>query len=384
MNVTLRAACIAGVGALLTNRTVASTRNAPADEFVSIVKAFGELGQPAAWEALEQLRGIRWAALPPSALQSCAADGNCFARQGTVTLGGQTLGVLATGARTMVFNVYFRNAGAPIGEAAVLAALRQNALRPVLARCPIQGGAGSTNWYRLNGTNGAPMHLAVQAASGRRNGEGFVLSAGAALPPLQPAQLALYSEQCDAGVKQRPIALTPPHEQLAATVVALLTPASGPSLYPWNALATVATGIAWDSAGVKRGDLSYRNDRNPFMRSGSVAYAGRQFGVLASGTQSAVKTIYFDEQGQHPRGEHMLGIVYQKGIAVQLARCGPVYTESTNNWYSLTSSRTHPAMIRQSIAHDGRQVADAYELRLDNTLPARDPRDRNPGVNGCQ
>ena len=80
----------------------------------------------------------------------------------------------------------------------------------------------------------------------------------------------------------------------------------------------------------------------------------------------------------------MLGVVYQKGITVRLVRCGPVYTESTNNWYSLTSARTRPAMIRQSIRYDGNQVQDAYELRLDGSLPARDPRDRNPGVNDCR
>jgi hypothetical protein len=79
----------------------------------------------------------------------------------------------------------------------------------------------------------------------------------------------------------------------------------------------------------------------------------------------------------------MLGVVYEKGIAVRLVRCGPVYSTSTNNWYSLTGTRTRPAMIRQSIGYDGNQVADTYELRLDGTLPARDPRDRNPGVNGC-
>jgi len=87
--------------------------------------------------------------------------------------------------------------------------------------------------------------------------------------------------------------------------------------------------------------------------------------------------------GSHPKGEHMLGAVYEKGITVKLVRCGPVYTESTNNWYSLTSAKTRPAMVRQSIHYDGNSVSDNYELRLDGTLPSRDPRDRNPGSNGC-
>jgi len=80
----------------------------------------------------------------------------------------------------------------------------------------------------------------------------------------------------------------------------------------------------------------------------------------------------------------MLGVVYEKGITVRLVRCGPVYTESTNNWYSLVGAGTRPAMIQQSIRYDGNQVQDSYALRLDGTLPARDPRDRDPGVNGCR
>jgi hypothetical protein len=41
-------------------------------------------------------------------------------------------------------------------------------------------------------------------------------------------------------------------------------------------------------------------------------------------------------------------------------------------------------MIRQSIRYDGNQVQDSYAIRLDGTLPTRDPRDRDPGVNGCR
>jgi hypothetical protein len=120
------------------------------------------------------------------------------------------------------------------------------------------------------------------------------------------------------------------------------------------------------------------------MLTGHGTFSGRKFSAMASGTPGQVKIVRLEELGQHPRGEHMLGVVYQKGITVQLVRCGPVYTESTNNWYSLTSARTRPAMIRQSIGYDGNQVQDAYELRLDGSLPQRDPRDRNPGVNGCR
>jgi len=40
------------------------------------------------------------------------------------------------------------------------------------------------------------------------------------------------------------------------------------------------------------------------------------------------------------------------------------------------------AMLRQSPRLDGNQIQDAYELRLDGSLPERDGRDRDPGANG--
>lgn len=159
-------------------------------------------------------------------------------------------------------------------------------------------------------------------------------------------------------------------------------PATGPTHYDWDALAALPTTIEW-LAGPTRMDLTFKSDPNPMAQTGAVNFAGRQISVLASGTAAQARTIYFDETGQHPGGEHMLGVVYQKGVTVQLVRCGPVYSSSTHMWYSLTSPRTRPAMIRQSIMHDGNQVSDGYELRLDGTLPTRDPRDRTAGVNGC-
>jgi hypothetical protein len=80
----------------------------------------------------------------------------------------------------------------------------------------------------------------------------------------------------------------------------------------------------------------------------------------------------------------VLGLLRAQGYDVKLARCGPVYTESTNNWYSVTSAKTKPVMVLQSIRLDGKQVQDGYAVRLDNTLPKRDPRDRDPGVGGCK
>jgi len=347
----------------------------------SLIRTWLAMGQPADWDALDKLPATRWTG-PATMLQNCLPDGGCFARQGAATLGGRPVALVATGARTMVMNLYVRNSAAPLGEAAVVKALGQAGFTTSLARCPIRGGTGSTNWYRLTGAGMAPAFLAVQLTRGATPTEGFVLSVGETLPPLQPNQLALYSEQCGAGAPQQAVATSLPHERVAEVVVALLGSTSGAAM-SWAALSALPTGVVWAEGGPKPVDFSALGDPNPVSLTGEAVWSERRFSARASGTASQVRTIFLEEGGQHPRGEHMLGVVYTKGIVVRLVRCGPVYTESTNNWYSLTSARTRPAMIRQSIHYDGNQVSDTYELRLDNTLPARDPRDRDPGVNGC-
>ena len=329
------------------------------------------------WQGLDQLPGVKWAPLPPQMLTNCMPDGGCFARQGRMTVSGRSLIVLASGARTMVGHVYFRNSASPIGENAVLAALKQLGLSAELARCPVPNTIGGTNWYRLTGSATAPGYLAVQTSCGGKPCEGFVVSLGDELPPLQPNQLKLYSEKCSAAAADRkPVSTTLPHEQLANIFVGLLPPASGPALYDWKALIGLIPDAKWNPPYPAQGGIS--------QRSGNLNLSGRAFSLLASGSAAQVKTIEFSENGLHARGEDVLGQLRAQGLDVKLQRCGPVYTESINNWYGVSSAKTHPVMLRQSLRLDGKQVQDTYELRLDDTLPKRDPRDRDPGVNGCK
>jgi hypothetical protein len=290
--------------------------------------------------------------------------------------------VVATGARTIVSNLYVRNAAEPLGEAAVVAALGKSALSPRLARCPASSAA-STDWYAVTGDQVSPGYLAVQSKCKGKPCEGFVLTRGEKLPPLQPNQLAMYSEQCEAGAERKVVSTSKPPELIAGTILLLLPPGTATSPYDWKTMVAIQSGIEWNPGGPRPGNMSYRGDPGPMLQSGHVTLAGREFSVAASGSATQVRTIYLEEMGMHPKGEHMLGALYEKGITVKLVRCGPVYTESTNNWYSATSSATRPVMIQQSIRYDGNQVQDTYAVRLDGTLPARDPRDRNPGTGGC-
>jgi hypothetical protein len=363
--------------------TPVSGAGKPEDDLAAAVKAFLSESTTTDWQGVEKMPNIRWAPLPPTTLQKCLPDGGCFTRQGAAVIADRKLVAVATGARTIVSNVYLRNVTAPFGEAAVVAALKGAGFSADLARCPVKPGVGGTNWYKLAGSGLKPGFLSIQSLCNGKPCEGFVIHSTQDLPTLQPSQLQLYTEQCSVPPSERkPVSTRLPHEQIADTVAALI-PAAGAALPDWKAVAGMVPGIQW-FPGPKKVDLSFKNDPNPLSQTGQVAFSGRRMSVLASGSQTEVKTIYLEEGGMHPRGEHMLGTLYTLGFGVKLARCGPIYTESTNNWYSIANAKSRPVMLRQSIRYEGNQVQDAYELRLDGTLPARDARDRDPGVNGCR
>jgi hypothetical protein len=374
---------ILSTSALLLSPT-ANAAGKPEDEVAAVIKAILGKSFVLEWEGIEKISAVQWAPLPPTMLQNCLPDGGCFTRQGKAAVAGRNLVFIATGARAIVSNFYIRNMSAPFGEAAILAALKEAGFAADLARCPVPGTPGGTNWYRLKSAAANPGVLSIQSSCGGKPCEGLVLTQGDQLPRLQPAQLRLYSEQCSGTPGERTaVSTVMPVEQLAQTIAGLLPSNTGPAISDWKAFTSRHSGIEW-LPGPLKGSLTFKNDPNPFMQSGKTSMSGREFSIALSGSPTEVKAAYFDEGGMHPRGEHMLGVLYKLGYQVKLVRCGPVYTESTNNWYSVTSAKTHPVMLQQSIRYEGNQVQDSYALRFDGTLPARDPRDRDPGVGGCR
>ena len=236
----------------------------PEDELAGSVKTFLGKSFVNEWSGIETVRKITWAPLPPHALTNCLPDGGCFTRQGAALFGDRKLAVFATGAREIVSNIYLRNQSAPLGEAAVLAALKEAGLSSQLARCPMQEGVGGTNWYKLTGAAANPGVLSIQTACTGKPCEGFVLTLGAGLPPLQPNQLRLYTEQCSVAPSDRkPVSTSLPHEQLAQTLAALVPASTGPALYDWKTVVALPTGIKWPAG--------------PAPKGGSLDLSGRQF-----------------------------------------------------------------------------------------------------------
>src|ERR1700741_1296686 len=108
-----------------------------ADDVAAIMKGLMAHGG-ADWSSVDDVKAITWKPLPTKMLQARLPDGGCFTRSGSAKIGGQPVNVLATGARTMVFNFYVKNSGAHVGEAALIEALKGAGLSPVIARCPLK------------------------------------------------------------------------------------------------------------------------------------------------------------------------------------------------------------------------------------------------------
>lgn len=362
----------------------APAKSKPEGELVGIIQAFLSKTFNNDWAGVEKLPLIRWMSAPVE-LRNCLPDGNCFARQGAVSVGGRSVSAVAAGARTFTASLYLRNGSSPFGEAAVLSALRAASFTVELGRCAASGQpGGGTNWYRLLSAESSPGVLSIQTSCNGTPCEGFVVSQGEGLPPLQPNQVRFYSEVCGPGADRKPVSTLLPHEVLAQILASLIPPTSEAASHDWKAFMALKTQVQWAQYGVTKSPLTFLGDPNPFSASGAVIYAGRSYNVMASGSETQVKVAYFAESGLHARREDPLGVLRAQGFGVQLARCGPVYTESSNNWYRVTSDTTRVVTLQQSIRRDGSQFQDRYALRLDGTLPTRDPRDRDPGVGGCQ
>jgi len=354
------------------------------EQFIEAVKVALGKNFNTDWSGLDALPGIKWAPLPPTSLQNCLPDGGCFARQGVARFGDHSLTVIASGARTFVTNIYLRSSARAMGETNVLDALKHAGFAPELARCPVQGTIGGTNWYRLQSASFNPGVLSVQSSCNGKPCEGFQLTLGGDLPQLQPRQVSMYSERCSGAPEtRRAVSASSPQELIAQSLSTFISSVSGGAA-DWPAVIKVLPEAKWNSNEPRRMDLTFKLDPNPYSITGSLALAQRQFSLIASGTQARPQTVYFDENGLHPRGEDVLRLVRGQGFDVRLARCGPIYTESTNNWYNVSGAATKPVMLLQSIRIDGKQLQDGYAIRLDNTLPKRDPRDRDPGVSGCK
>lgn len=360
----------------------------PEDDFAVVVKALTVHGED--WRSIEAIPAIRWAPLPPKMLENCLPDGGCFTRGGRAMLGDRQVSVMATGARTMTSNVYFKNSGAHVGEAALVQGLSRAGLQPVLARCPAKPGAIS-KWWRIKTGGHVTGFVSRTVACGAAQCEGLAFHSGDQLPGLDPRELALYSESCGAGgASGAPLSVTLPHEEIARTIAAVLPTPAEPAPPSWAVIRARLPGLKWQPGALMKRDprLMYDDDPNTLSLAGygMAKLATREFSAQVTGDAKSAKLFRLEEQGSHPRGEDaaLLRSLQSMGFSIALARCGKPYTQQKLVWYRLASAKTRPSYLLIDTGFEGPREHARYRVYLDGLLPTLKPGEANAGSGACR
>ena len=358
--------------------SAAAHAQAPADQLAEVLTVLmmpaGSEGSYGDWDQLDRAKQVKWQALPPTMLDEGLPDGSYFTRKGLANLGGVPFGVVATGARTMVVNVYFRNVSAsPVGEDAMLDGLRRRGFAPELARCPAEGAAGAGNkWWRIEQAGKRPAWFNAQTDCNGRKCEGYALLLGAELPTLPPQLQRLYTDRCGGGsAGKAPVPAAAWDVQLA-TLLTTLIPADRATFIPWQELDKVST-VKWaPMPPAEMPNPPWSDTQHHFYRGGQTDLGGRVMYLTATGTRDSVRSIHAEDQStQADRGD-VLAVLQRQGHRVELARCGKVYQLSNARWYRVSGNGRHAAVLKREVRCD--TVAcprgqESYSLFLFGTLP---------------
>ena len=146
-----------------------------------------------AWDSLDRITLVHWTTPGPTMTDKPSPDGNYFARIGQGAVAGRPLQVAATGARSMVFSYYVRDA-APLDQDALAADLGKAGFVVTPARCPRDPRAVSPRrWYRVALAKRKPAVL--YAGPTQSGGSGYTLYLFD-LPQMTPAEAAAYTDKC--------------------------------------------------------------------------------------------------------------------------------------------------------------------------------------------
>ena len=350
----------------------------PPDQLAEVVATLmmpaGSEGSYGDWDGLDAAKQIRWQPLPPTMLDNGLPDGNYFTRKGLANLAGTPFGVVATGARTMVVNVYFRNVSAsPVGETATLEALRRRGFSLDLARCPVTGAAGAGNkWWHIELAGKRPAWFNAQVDCNGRKCEGYALLLGETLPTLTPQLQRIYTDRCGSeptGATAVPAARW--DEQLANLFTALMPPGQASSI-PWQAIDKVRD-VQWaPMPPAEMQNPPWSDTQHHFYRGGQKDLGGRVMYLTATGTREDVRSIHIEDQATQAERGDVLTVLQRHGYRVELARCGKIYQLSSGRWYRISGNGRHPSVLKREIRCD--TVAcprgqESYTLSLDGALP---------------
>ncbi len=359
---------------------VSSSAAATGEELARTISAFMLPAGPEAsfrdWRELEAVTAVRWQPLPPNMLDDGLPDGSYFTRRGLAQLDGRPVGVVTTGARTMVMNLYFRNVGAPVGDGAVLGPLEQLGFHAELIRCPVAPATSGDRWWRISGTGKRAAILQSQTICDGKRCEGYALLLGGILPTMNPQQRKLYTDRCAGPQAGTALPSLPPwDEQLAAIFDAWIRTGTDAGV-GWDALGTISA-VRWQPPAPQEAGQPWK-EFYPyrFALSGEADLGGRMLLATATGERTAAMNLYLeDRQTQSSRG-NLLASLQGKGYQVRLLRCGKVYSRSSRNWYEIKRAGSPPAMLAYGLRCDSDscpRAEESFVLSRPATLPSLQP-----------
>lgn len=344
-----------------------------------------------AWEGLEADRAIRWGA-GPTMLNKPSPDGNFFARPGQTTLSGRPVTVVASGARSMVFSFYVRDAAPPMDPEALVAGLKQAGFAVTLARCPADPrGVAPRRWYKVALAKKKPAFL--YAGPLQSGGSGYTLFLND-LPSMTQAEAALHTDNCAAGGRSAPGASAMPaaaarpttgQAGVVAVIEALLRPPGAPANLPWASLASLPV-ITWSSAAPMKMSNPYSDvgqDLNPRLFEGQFKTATTKMQAIATGDERAANRFMLRDGQRIPRGA-VFAALARDGYSLTPLRCGKVYTETSQAWFRIAGPGKQPAILYRAHHSSDGVVSEDYALRLDNTLPPAEPGQTPPVGGRCR
>lgn len=322
---TIRNACLGALMAIVCPVTYAQTaEDQLAQVVVALMQPAGSEGSYGDWLQIESVKQIRWEPLPPNMLDNALPDGSYFTRRGLANLGGQPFGVVATGARTMVMNVYLRNAGqGPVGEPKVLAALQRAGFSLDLARCPVKGSADAGNqWWRIEAPGKRPAFFNSQTSCNGRRCESYALLLAETLPTLTPDQQRLYTDRCTDSATGSAAPATAPaawDAQVAALLVSLI-PSDPAGAVPWAAVEQ-AQAVKWaPMPPLEMRPQAWEDATDRYYRGGQADLGGRVLYFTAKGTRDHVRHVHLEDQATQANRGDALKVLQQQGYDVQLGR----------------------------------------------------------------
>jgi hypothetical protein len=379
------------IGALSLFALATTARADPAmTELAEFIKPLLQPASPypvsAAWEGLEANRTVRWAA-GPVMLERPSPDGNYFARPGRATLAGRPLGVVASGARTMVFSYYLRDTAPPAPADAVVSGFGQAGYKITPVRCARRPGAPAPKqWYRIGLPRKNPAFLYVGPL--QSGGGGYVVYLGE-LPAMTQAEAAVYADNCSGPAQPNGraavVASTATGQDgVAVTIETLMRPTGAAAAHSWQSLATLSA-IRWNALPPIRMSSPWTDsgqDLNPRLLEGQFKTSTTRMTAIATGDDRSANRFYLREGQNLPRGAVFSRLI-RDGYTITALRCGKVYTETSQAWFRIAGPGKQPAVLYRAHHRTDGVLSEDYGLWLDNTLPRAEPGQTTPAAGRC-